>query len=354
MAPRPLPDATSKFSMAKSGSKRSASSVSTESPPSKEKKAKFELVLYPVEESASRALIEERFKLNVPAEFFAVWSLARKLDEASPLNAFAAWGLQLVGPFEVLARDHSGVDFEEVNDLRWRHWHDPMEFTNCVQNTDKSRTHIGYVRDDPTEVPTFVARADDTEHGFRAVAEGLLPAIAMHIEKVDKKLTKAGAQEIIDAASGQGRTTKAALAARQKAPGKLHLATFSGIGLVVPFDKVNDLGYRDYGLDDRDLKKLLAGTAKEMDAGQPGKQREEWDELGSCVSFANDECDFGMGLHLGANAYSHGSPQLRPEALRLMGIAYKLLGRVPLCDIARTMLTKKGPQDCPAALAGKE
>ena len=301
-------------------------------------------------ESVSRAVITAKFHLNVPADFFEVWLLAISLNADKPLDAFDAWGLRLVGPFEVLAAD--GKPGEEVSDIRWRHWHDPMEFTNCVQNTKDSRSHFGYCRDDPEQVPTWVARAE-SDHGFKPVAEGLLPAIAMHVAKVDKKGVKAGAERVKEAAADGAASSnvKAALKAREKAAGRKHIETFSGCGLVVPFDVEKDLGYRDYGLNEKELTQLLNGINKEMEAGKPGKNREEWDELGSCVSFANDECAFGMGLELGANAYSHGSPILRPESLRLMGISYKLLGRTPLCDIARSMLQRKAPGDCPAALA---
>jgi len=59
-----------------------------------------------------------------------------------------------------------------------------------------------------------------------------------------------------------------------------------------------------------------------------------------------------MGLHLGANTFCSGHVTIRKEALRLMGMSYKLLGRVPLCDIARSMVGKK-PEDLPIALAGQ-
>merc|ERR1711990_272078 len=101
----------------------------------------------------------------------------------------------------------------------------------------------------------------------------------------------------------------------------------SGIGLDIPYDKQKDVGYREYGFTDKELTKLLDGVVKENESDNAGKHSQEWGETLSCVQFANDECDFGMGLHLGCNVFTLGHQSLRNEGLRLMGVSYKLLSR---------------------------
>ena len=44
------------------------------------------------------------------------------------------------------------------------------------------------------------------------------------------------------------------------------------------------------------------------------------------VQFANDECDYGMGLELGIDLFCHGD-QFHDHVLRLLPLAYDLLGR---------------------------
>lgn len=51
------------------------------------------------------------------------------------------------------------------------------------------------------------------------------------------------------------------------------------------------------------------------------------EEIITLVQFANDECDYGMGLELGINLFCHGSVQLHNHTLRVLSLAYELLGR---------------------------
>ena len=49
-------------------------------------------------------------------------------------------------------------------------------------------------------------------------------------------------------------------------------------------------------------------------------------EIITCVQFANDECDYGMGLELGIDLFCH-SDQFHDSVSHLLPLAYELLGR---------------------------
>ena len=153
-------------------------------------------------------------KLSMPDDFYEFFEFCYTLNRSSPLEALApTCGIQLVGPFEFLLTPHerklatepSGnnnywsntvnkktlypldrgtkhlimvihmVSGEKdnggvlpklktcsQNDLlcHWRYKYDPPEFQTLLASVDDSSTfHIGYFRDDPKEMPVFVASA---------------------------------------------------------------------------------------------------------------------------------------------------------------------------------------------------
>ena len=123
---------------------------------------------------------------------------------------------------------------------------------------------------------------------FKTVSETLSGAIAMHIEKFSKKAPRSESEKTLSKLKGR-QDPKSAVKTRKSIPGTLLVSTLSGIGLLIPYDKEKDLGYREYGLSDKELKILLNGVEHETSTGELGKKRTEWDELNSCVAFANDE-----------------------------------------------------------------
>ena len=51
-------------------------------------------------------------------------------------------------------------------------------------------------------------------------------------------------------------------------------------------------------------------------------------EIIMLVQFANDECDFGEGLELGLDLFSYGGEVFHQIILKLLPLAYQLLGRL--------------------------
>ena len=56
------------------------------------------------------------------------------------------------------------------------------------------------------------------------------------------------------------------------------------------------------------------------------KAMEPVQEIITLVQFANDECDYGMGLELGLDLFCH-SDQFHHSVLHLLPLAYELLQR---------------------------
>jgi len=129
---------------------------------------------------------------------------------------------------------------------------------------------------------------------------------------------------------------------------RLKLAsTFHGAGMVVPFDKKTEVGYREIPETPANLRKIIrnvveAETEKEKDLAFDVLQ-----ELVTNVQFANDEGDPGMGLELGLDLFSFGGEILHNTIKHLMGVAYDLLDRDNFGKILVTHLERrfKGEQD---------
>ena len=127
--------------------------------------------------------------------------------------------------------------------------------------------------------------------------------------------------------------------------------TISGVGMVVPFDKKADLGYREpFVTRARQvtiLRSIAAGTGV-------AKEQAELDDQLNFADIANDECDFGLSLELGLNFFYHApfdaaTGRLRPgyilgNALRMLDVVYDLLCRDLFKHIILTIATEKcGP-----------
>ena len=78
------------------------------------------------------------------------------------------------------------------------------------------------------------------------------------------------------------------------------------------------------------LKRIIEGK-NEKDQEQAS---EDLQEIMTLVQFANDECDYGMGLELGLDLFCFGSDRFHNTVLQLMPLAYRLLGKETFAEIA--------------------
>lgn len=64
-----------------------------------------------------------------------------------------------------------------------------------------------------------------------------------------------------------------------------------------------------------------------QDEAKRDKFAEPLQEIVTFVQFANDECDYGMGLELGLDLFCHGDPHFHKLIEHLLPLAYELLDR---------------------------
>lgn len=76
------------------------------------------------------------------------------------------------------------------------------------------------------------------------------------------------------------------------------------------------------------------------------EEEEALDEIITNVHFANDECDYGMGLELGIDLFCFGNSYLHDHILSILPLAYTLLKRSKYAKIMKAHLNnrKKGAE----------
>ena len=76
-----------------------------------------------------------------------------------------------------------------------------------------------------------------------------------------------------------------------------------------------------------------------------GNQREvlldELQDVITRVQFANDECDYGMGLELGLDLFSFGHEMFNRKATMLLTLAYELLGKSSFGNVVESHLERR-------------
>eukprot|EP00667_Euglena_gracilis_P017684 EG_transcript_18682 len=287
-----------------------------------------------------QASLKAVYGLVFPEELLVVWEVAGELDPGKPLAAFTPLGLQLVGPFEVLA-SRSFRDGAKPH-LHWRFLFDPPEFMTVAVGPER---HYGYFRDDPTALPVLVASG--TADGYQFTVEGDTFLAVLHrlcatakADKEEKKLAAAMARYGVRPADAP----KVRAARRRQSVAE----PFHGMGMVVPYDPKTEVGYRPLGMPEAKFKALLQRIVSH--AATPS-DRTEFDTLLTFTDVANDECDFGHGLEVGLDLYCFvglkdpAKDPLHAHCVRILDLAYMLLGRGLFQSIAQDHLADRSRKD---------
>lgn len=124
--------------------------------------------------------IREKFLVEMPDDFYRFWDFCKSQckNEQKPEEIFEKFGLQLVGPFDVLAGKFDNADLFEPGDYlrHWRYFYDPPEFQTLFRK-DKTGIHYGYWRDNPDK-NCLVARNDAAKNcEFDFVADNVFGAV---------------------------------------------------------------------------------------------------------------------------------------------------------------------------------
>lgn len=305
--------------------------------------------------------VEEKFLTKMPEDFMAFWEFCRGINRENPREALVkSCGLLLVGPYDIV----SGEEFKstKLNDYlcHHRYYRDPPEFQTVLASVEEeSNFHIGYFRDDPKEVPVFMAayggkKGTPEYDNFKLTMMGdnlfavLFLYIGQLVNKVDPfKMTSlqklkesvhlhASMKNQDQSFSLEAKTTS--MKCRDK---KKVAATFHGAGMVVPYNKDTQVGYREIPETNAALKKILAKIVEATDEEARNKAFDDLQELVTNVQFANDEGDPGMGLELGIDVLMYGGNCLNSTARHLLSVAYDLLNREAFGKIANAHLNRR-------------
>ncbi|XP_032188468.1 histone PARylation factor 1 isoform X2 [Mustela erminea] len=270
-----------------------------------------------------RKEIENHYKLSLPEDFYHFWKFCEELDPENPADSLStSLGLRLVGPYDILAGKHkmkkksSSLNFN----LHWRFYYDPPEFQTIVIGDNKTQFHMGYFR-------LFLMKK------LKEVTDKKKTSL---LKNIDEKLTEA-AREL--GYSLEQRTMK--MKQRDK---KVVTKTFHGAGLVVPVDK-NDVGYRELPETDADLKRICKTIVEAPSDEDRLKAFAPIQEMMTFVQFANDECDYGMGLELGMDLFCYGSHYFHKVAGQLLPLAYNLLKRNLFAEIIEDHLANRSKEN---------
>ncbi|ENN74376.1 hypothetical protein YQE_09033, partial [Dendroctonus ponderosae] len=120
--------------------------------------------------------------------------------------------------------------------------------------------------------------------------------------------------------------------------------TFNKIGMVVPYNKKTEVGYRELTLSNKELQKLLDN----IQAALPDQRLSLLSELQGLltnVTIATDECDFGAGIELGLNILAHGVDCLNRTISQCLAINYRLIQREEFAKIIESHMDnrRRGP-----------
>ncbi|KAJ9454567.1 UPF0609 protein [Diplonema papillatum] len=271
--------------------------------------------------------LNEAYGMPFPAEIGRVWALACEEKSKDPLTAFDSLGVRLVGPFEFL---HGKLDSASVHlHMQWRFKFDPPETLTVLtdSSTNRPSKHWCYHRDDPAKLPSMITSGTLESYTHHLEAPSLLAFLwQLSAAKKNAKLEALFAE----AAKKEGVNLSSAAATKKARDKAVVATTMNRLGLVVPYNKETEVGYRECALSDAEMKSLIskmnAGTASDADL-------DSFDDVSRFVDIANDEGDYGHGLEVGTNYFCLAKPNTRPhnEAKRVLKVAYMLLSR-PICE----------------------
>ncbi|XP_043471961.1 histone PARylation factor 1 isoform X1 [Leptopilina heterotoma] len=284
--------------------------------------------------------IKKLFLTEMPMDFYQFYEFCKENSKVDPTLAFKIVNLKLVGPFDIMSEQLSEIQDHDNYLRHWRYFYDPPEFQTILKGNDKDELHFGYWRDDPDKMPVFVAKNNaNVSCKIVPVAENLFGVLDSYLEERTKlanpfeKTTIARLHQKLKTFAKEKNITLDKHTSRMKErEKKVQARTFHGAGIVVPFDRKTQVGYRKMATSDADLQKMLK-KIEESNGNHSGMT--ELQEVVRWATIAADECDFGTCLELGHDLFSSGVPQVKDMALQMLTIAYNQLDRSDFLKIAQ-------------------
>lgn len=257
-------------------------------------------------------------------EMNSIIAAAKALRPDAPLLAFPGW--RLVGPFEVLLGTLTfATDADKWRYARFRY--DPPEVqtvavSHCPSGGAAEQQHLAYHRDDPLQLPTMVVRGSAKSPTFEVMCETLVRTL-LGLLHDGKHVAQHKALQSAVPSTALGMDSAAMLKARRKVS---IVGTLHRLGVVVPYDKKSEVGYRPPMHTQQQLKTMV--VAWNQGKILP-KQLDELNEQFQWADIANDECDFGLNLELGINLFSlcYSRNDVLWHTWRILETVYSLLNR---------------------------
>lgn len=295
------------------------------------------------------SLLKSIFLVEMPLDFFKFFECFNE-DERGIEKALASVNLELIGPYDLLLGKLPILDDKELYLVHWRFFYDPPEFQAVLKKKGKGQYHIGYYRDSPNEKPEFVAY-NDSEKGYEItpMSENIFGATYLYLqqEKKSSPFTSVACQKMMEKLKKFAENNDISLDEynMKKRQSKMVTATFHRAGIVVPYDKKTQLGYRALVETDAKLKKLFQDLRNTSTQAEKDKILSELQPVITYASIAMDECDFGTGLEAGIALFCSGLEELKQSALNSFNVAYSLLNRDAFGKIIQAHLKyrRKGP-----------
>ncbi|XP_017845200.1 histone PARylation factor 1-like [Drosophila busckii] len=306
----------------------------------------------------SNEFIRHKFLVEMPPDFYEFWefinTLKKETTKAAALQHIeTVFQLQLVGPFEFLAGKFHAAKIGEPGDYlrHWRFYYDPPEFQTVFVRRG-SGVHYGYWRDIPQDKEKLlIARNDASGCEFDFIAGNIFDAFLYYLEH-DFPATPfnaaqvAATKNLVKQYTSEKSLELGQLESLRTDRNKNVVAkTLHRAGIVVPFDRKTQQGYRPLQVSDAELKKILAlFDRKDLKSdSDTAKQAvlEKLQPIANAANIAVDECDFGSALELGIDLFCSGHKELHMLASSLLVPAYSLLARPQFIAIAKAHMERR-------------
>ncbi|XP_055625999.1 histone PARylation factor 1-like [Toxorhynchites rutilus septentrionalis] len=295
-----------------------------------------------------KQFIKHKFLVDMPSCFESLWKFCVSKSGEKPEDVFDKFGLRLIGPFDVLAKKFEHAKMHEPGDYlrHWRFYYDPPEFQTVFVKKGTG-VHYGYWRDQPDDTSGLMA-VNDANKGceFKLIGENAFDAVIHFLENevVTTPFNKSQITSMKRSLEEWAKDHNIGLKGgdKLKARGKTVVCkTFHKAGIVVPFDRKKEVGYRELLESDANLKKILA----KFDTIDNAPDKIEFDAAMSQLQpivtaafIAVDECDFGTALELAIDLFCHGTENLHKVAKPLFVTAYSMLQRPQFIAIMKSHL----------------
>ncbi|XP_022901660.2 histone PARylation factor 1 [Onthophagus taurus] len=296
-----------------------------------------------------KEFIKSKFLVEMPNDFYQFWDFCKNLNSKDPCLALKEIDLTLVGPFDVLSGKFDDK-LEQDNEnylIHWRFYYDPPEFQTILIGTNWGY-HIGYFRDEPNKNPVFLAENYAEKNGsFSVMGDNIFGSIFIYLNDLLKKASpfkKMSIQKFINLIKKESERLDLNLSKKTNSitqrDRNVIARSFNSLGMVVPYNKKTELGYRPLAISNKELKVLFEKLAKATDSEKASLMSDLQPVL-TYASIATDECDFATGLELGLDMLFYGIEHLNLLTKKYLSTAYNLLNRSEFALIIQAHMSNR-------------